>query len=254
MNSKINAKYKCYFQEIWPDDPKFSSWSRKDESETQAFCLLCLQSFSVESHGKTSLTLHASREKHKSRMPNNTKSTLVTFVPASKSKGNKTDDLKESEQSSSGSVKDYFTSQALAAEEILWVLTNKYSLNSCRDKNELFSKMFKDSRIAQSFTVSSTKCSYMISFGLALYFKSFMEESLKESPYYVFCFDESHNSSIKKGQMDFHVRFWENATDTVSTRYYNSELLQKTAAVDVHQKSEPCSKGLDVNKMIQIFL
>ena len=95
MNSKINAKYKCYFQEIWPDDPEFSSWSRKDESETQAFCLLCLQSFSVESHGKTSLTLHASGEKHKSRMPSNTKSTLVTFVPASKAKDNKTDEQAE---------------------------------------------------------------------------------------------------------------------------------------------------------------
>ena len=53
--------------------------------------------------------------------------------------------------------------------------------------------------------------------------------------------------------MDFHVHFWENATDIVSTRYYNSEFLQKIAAVDVHQKSEPYSKGLDVNKMIQIF-
>ena len=95
MNSKINAKYKCYFQEIWPDDPKFSSWSRKDESETQAFCLLCLQSSSVESHGKTSLTLHASGEKHKSRIRSNTKSTLVTFVPARKAKDNKTDEQKK---------------------------------------------------------------------------------------------------------------------------------------------------------------
>ena len=114
--------------------------------------------------------------------------------------------------------------------------------------------MFKDSRIAQSFNVGSTKCSYMINFGLAPYFKSLLEESLKESRYYVCCFDESHNSSIKKGQMDFHVRFWENRTNTVSTRYYNSEFLQKAAAVDVHQKFESCSKGLDANKMIQVFL
>ena len=39
---------------------EFSSWLRKDKNETQAFCRLCLKSFSVASHGKTSLTFHAS--------------------------------------------------------------------------------------------------------------------------------------------------------------------------------------------------
>ena len=72
--------------------------------------------------------------------------------------------------------------------------------------------MFKDSRVAQSFPVGSTKCLYMTSFGLAPYFKSLLKESLKESPYYACCFDESYNSSIKKGQMDFHELFWENTT------------------------------------------
>ena len=183
MNSKKNAKYKCYFQEIWLDDPEFSSWLRKDKSETQAFYRLCLKSFSVASHGKTSLTLHASGEKHKSRMPSNTQSTLAPFVATSQVKDSKTDDQKESEQSSSSSIKDYFTSEALADAEILWVLDvipNNYSLNSYRNKNELFSKMFRDCRIAQSFAVGSTKCSCMINFGLAPYFKSFPEESLKE--------------------------------------------------------------------------
>ena len=111
----------------------------------------------------------------------------------------------------SSSAKDYFTSEDLADAEILWVLdviANRYSLNSCRNKNELFSKKFKDSRIAQSFAVGSTKSSYMINFVLTPYFKSFLEESLKESLCYVCCFDESHNSSIKKGEMDFHERFW----------------------------------------------
>ena len=101
-------------------------------------------------------------EKNKNQS-SNTQSTLAPFVAASKAKDSKTDDQKESEQSSSSSVKDYFTSEALADAEILWVLdviASKYSLNS---------KMFKDSRVAQSFAVSSTKCLYMINFGLAPY-------------------------------------------------------------------------------------
>ena len=60
------------------------------------------------------------------------------------------------------------------------VIANKYSLNSCRNKNELFSKMFKDSIIAQSFDFRSTKCLYVINIGLALYFKPLLEESLKK--------------------------------------------------------------------------
>ena len=116
-------------------------------------------------------------------MPSNTQSTLAPFVAASKAKDSKTDNQKESEQSSYSSVKDYFTSEALPDAKIFWVgdvIANKYSLNSCRNKNELFSKMFENSSIAQSFVVGSTKCSYMINFGLALYFKSLLEESPKE--------------------------------------------------------------------------
>ena len=54
--------------------------------------------------------------------------------------------------------------------------------------------------------------------------------------------------------MDFHMRFFENTANTLSTRCYNSEFLQKAAAVDMHQKFESCSKGLDANTMIQVFL
>ena len=102
-------------------------------------------------------------------MPSNTQSALALFVAANKAKDSNTVD-----QSSSSPVKDCFTSEALADPQMLWVLdviANKYSLNSCRNKNELFSKIFKDSRIAQLFAVSSRKCSYLINFGLAPYFK-----------------------------------------------------------------------------------
>ena len=120
------------------------------------------------------------------------------------------------------------------------VIVNIYSLNSCRNKNELFSKMFKDRRIAQSFAVGSTKC----------FWKNFWISTI----FITYVVLRKVNSLIKKGQMDFHVRFWENTINTVSTRYYNSKFLQKAAAVDVHQKFESCLKDLDANKMIQVFL
>lgn len=93
-------------------------------------------------------------------MPSDTKNMLTTFVAASEVKDSKTDDQKETEQRSSSSIKVYFISEALADSEILWVLdliANKYSQNSWGNKNELFSEMFKDSRILLSFAIDSKK-------------------------------------------------------------------------------------------------
>lgn len=96
-------------------------------------------------------------------------------------------------------MKEFYTNEAVTDAEILWVLdliTSKYSVNSCRNKNELFAAMFKDSKIAQLFSCGSTKCSYIVNFGLALYFQSLLDISLVETPYFVLCFDESYNSTV----------------------------------------------------------
>ena len=93
----------------------------------------------------------------------------------------------------------------------------------------------------------------MINFGIAPYFQSILEEALREAPYHVHCFDESHNKCVKKGQMDMHICYWDNARNTVNTRFYNSEFLTKVGAVDIYQKFLSCSKDLDANKMIQVL-
>ena len=81
------------------------------------------------------------------------------------------------------------------------MILRKNDSNSCAKKNDLFGTTFKDSKIAQSFTCGSAKCPYIINFGLALYFKDILNQTLSEAPY-VTCFDESHNDILKKGQMD----------------------------------------------------
>ena len=80
------------------------------------------------------------------------------------------------------------------------VIVSNYSLNSCQNKSKLFSRMFKGCRIAELFTCGSTKCSYIINFGIAPYLRSVLEAMIKEAPYHVRCFDESHNKTIGKGQ------------------------------------------------------
>ena len=63
--------------------------------------------------------------------------------------------------------------EAVIDSEIMWVLDvamSNYCLISLSSRKDLFKEMFKDSKIAQSFTCGSTKCSYMINFGLEPYF------------------------------------------------------------------------------------
>ena len=67
-------------------------------------------------------------------------------------------------------------------------------------------EMFKHSKIVRSFTCS-TKCSYIISFDLAPYFQELLQVILTDASFYVTCFNESHNSTLQKGQKDLQVRF-----------------------------------------------
>ena len=113
--------------------------------------------------------------------------------------------------------------------------------------------MFKDSEIAKRFTCGSTKCSCVINFGIAPYFRDLLENALNLAPFYVAYFDESHNDVLKKGQMDLLSRFWNEDTNMVATRY-KSEFLGKAAAVDVHQRFKSCLSSLDSSKMVQVCI
>ena len=52
--------------------------------------------------------------------------------------------------------------------------------------------------------------------------------------------------------MDMILQFWDNSSNDVSTRYYNSKFIWKATAEDEHSKFKSCVKSLDANKMIQI--
>ena len=127
--------------------------------------------------------------------------------------------------------------------ETIWsleVLKNKYSHRSCAIKSSLFAEMFKDSKIAQIFTVGKTKCSYVICYGIATYCKDLLMGALEITAFIVILFDEAFNGSVKNGQMDIHVRFWNDSNCQVSTRYLNREFLGKASAVDVYEKFDAC--------------
>ena len=55
-------------------------------------------------------------------------------------------------------------------------------MRSCLGLSELFKVMFSDREIAKSFTLSKTKCSYYINYGLASHFKEELMKCVNTSP------------------------------------------------------------------------
>ena len=87
-------------------------------------------------------------------------------------------------------------SEKVLHAEVLWVvrvITSHYSFSSCKDISCLFSKMFSDSQIAQSFSCGATKCAYLACFGIYPYFYQLLIEKIRAVKYYTLSFDESFN-------------------------------------------------------------
>ena len=70
------------------------------------------------------------------------------------------------------------------------------------------SDMFSDSEIAKSFTLSRSKCTCYINYGIAPYFKEILLNQLQASPYVVVSYDENMNRILQEEQMDVLVRFF----------------------------------------------
>ena len=112
--------------------------------------------------------------------------------------------------------------------------------------------MFPDSNIAKNFACGKTKCSYIVTYGLAPYFKSLINDTLSSLDCFVAMFDESHNKISKGGQMDLHVCFWDTKNNYVATQYFSSKFLGKAAARDIYEKFDECISELDENKLLQV--
>ena len=51
--------------------------------------------------------------------------------------------------------------------------------------------------------------------------------------------------------MDLHVWFWDSITNSVKTRYFNSQFLGEAAAADIFKSFKSCMNGLD-QKLLQV--
>ena len=130
-------------------------------------------------------------------------------------------------------LESFIVSRNTLHSEIPWslkVVMSHFLLRSCTDLSELFEVMFKDNEIAKGFAPSRTKCTYLINFGVAPYFREELISSIKTSPHFVASFDEYLNRVLQDDQVDIQIRFLDESDDIVSARYFDSKFLKRPNA------------------------
>ena len=110
-------------------------------------------------------------------------------------------------------------------------MTHKSLRTAGKDVN-LFKSMFPDSEIAQKVQLQRDKISYTTVYDLAPYFGKQLLNVSKSCDFVSIGFDESYNKIDKKPQMDINVKFWNDSTREITTRYLTSTFLGKYLIID----------------------
>jgi len=113
---------------------------------------------------------------------------------------------------------------------------------------------FPDSDIAKQFQCGRTKCSYLITYGIAPYYHDILLKHLQNpGTKYLILFDESLNKALQEEQMNILVRFWDCNINRVQTRYYGSQFLGHTRASDMMTNFKSAINDLRYSDL-QIFM
>jgi len=155
------------------------------------------------------------------------------------------------------SMSSYLLDNQVSRAEILYclkIVKSHASMRSADDSHELFRAMFPDSKVAEKFSLGKTKASYLINYGLAKFFAKQLEDKLKSTESFVICFDESMNRVVQRGQMDLVVRYFDDSTNQVITKYLTSVFLGRATAADLLAKFKEGIAGLPRSKVMQISM
>ena len=114
--------------------------------------------------------------------------------------------------------------------------------------------MFPDSKIAAKFSLSRTSSSYMISEGMAPYFrKSIVQDLLNSDLPFSMHFDETTTPQVKK-QMDLTLRYWSPTHNKVWVTFYTSLFFGHAEGDKVASKmfDQLTMDSIPVNRLITL--
>ena len=195
---------KCHFQDCWITDKRFKTWiKRHPKLTTIAICKICNNTeINIGKMGVSALLSHKGGKKHEGKendsplsalfftknMPaamlptsdpeiTSLSSTPDQAIPSASSTPPASIRLSHQGAKSSSVQKSIKVPVAVLDAEIRWaskVVTSHLSFHSCLELNTLFNTMFSDSDIASKFRMSKTKCGYIVTFGMATFFKKIL--------------------------------------------------------------------------------
>ena len=114
--------------------------------------------------------------------------------------------------------------------------------------------MFPDSEVAKKFQVGPNKVKYLTNYGIKLYVKSLLDESIKNSEFFIISFDESLNKVTQDCDMDILIRYFDSSENLVKTSFYDSRFLGHSTHSDLLEHFNDTIKELNPNKLYQISM
>ena len=232
-------------------------WLRKDLGDAKiAKCVVCHKTIELSSSGRSALTDHAKGAKHKEAMHK-----VKSFWGRANDKPYSSDSSSSAANTvatnSQTTLDGCVTKSDVTKAEIVWLLKtvdNGFSVCSNDEINEVFSVMFPDSKIASQFRMARSKAMYEINHGLAPYFKTILNDTLKLSDIHVYSFDESLNDVTQTSEMDLYLRYWDVNDDHVKVRYYGSSFLGHATHQDLLADFTDVAKELEQPKLYQVSM
>ncbi|KAJ8672130.1 hypothetical protein QAD02_003389 [Eretmocerus hayati] len=117
---------------------------------------------------------------------------------------------------------------------IMDLVAKNQSANSCQDKKELFQTMFPTS-VPESFSLSPSKVSYVLTEALGPYFqKEFVSDLLEPNIKIVPQFDETSNSKKKK-EFQVRVSYWSKSQNKIVNRHLVTYFISKGDASTIFE-------------------
>lgn len=97
---------------------------------------------------------------------------------------------------------------------------------------------------------------YLVTFGLGPYLEHCLLDMVQQSNVknIVILFDESHNKSLEKKQVDVHFRFWDYTKNSVVTKYLTSEFIGHGRAEDLLPVLMKCISTVGTHKITQMSM
>ena len=238
------------FQESWLHKSdcagnQLKQWCRADStSPHKAYCMLCCKSIQCSNSGFQQLLHHAEGKKHSdlafARFGKGQKHLEKGVTPIGPSNSGAPSLHNEASASSTPASTTYVVQspslqEKIASAEILWALKvaqSNYSYSSCDATPALFKRMFPGD-VAEHFSMSKSKVSYLLSDGLGPHYRREMCASICETKsVFTLQYDETVNTQNRK-QCDLLLRYWSETAGEIRVQFLKALMFGHAKGKDV---------------------